>query len=589
MKNFVTKFMFAILLMAAFSLSSCQEEFEELPNNTNEEAIVASSSTAKLIERASSKDGSFDNIVDGASCFAVQFPYTVNVDGLDITIDSIEDLELIEEIFDTVETDDDILEILFPITITLADYSEIVINSKEELRSIAKECIEGGDDDDIECIDFVYPVTLYSFSVNLEKTSTVTVENDRQLRRFFGDLEDHELVSFDFPLTLEQYDGTKITVENNAELALALENAEDMCDEDDDDDYNDDDFTKERLDNYLVECPWLVRDVIRSSQDQSAQYFEYLMNFKEDGTVIVKDRVGNSIEGNWSTRVGANSNRVLLKLEFTVLVDFNLEWFVYELGDGIIKFYANDGADKILMKRFCVDNDTPDTLRGLLKECNWIIKKVKLNNEEINRLLGYEFSFLADGVVTLSNKTTTSQGTWAITTNAQGRLVMAITMGDEPGVSFEWLISDLRNERLKFSIEGTYYELILERNCDDDENDEDVTWIRGIFDETKWEVDLFSQNEDDITEGYATDTYSFTADGEVIITNPNDQELDRGSWRVYRNSEGTLEMILNFSDNSNYHPLANDYVILEVEEDEISLKHKNDDGSYDRLDFELIE
>tara|TARA_R110002049_G_scaffold33535_12_gene110427 strand:+ start:2527 stop:4293 length:1767 start_codon:yes stop_codon:yes gene_type:complete len=588
MKNFVIKFMFAILLMTAFSLSSCQEEFEELPNNTNEEAIAASSSTAKLIERTSSKDGSFDNIVDGASCFAVQFPYTVSVDGLDISIDSIEDLKLIEEIFDAVETDDDILEILFPITITLSDYSETVINSKEELRSIAKACIEGGDDDDIECIDFVYPLTLYSFSVNLEITSTVTIENDRQLRRFFAGLGGNELVSFDFPLTLEHYDGTKITVQNNAELALALENAEDMCDEDDDDDYNDDDFTKEKLDGYLVECPWLVRDVIRNNQDQTGQYFEYLMNFKEDGTVQVKDRQGNALEGNWTTRVGANSHRVLLKLEFTVLVDFNLDWFVYELGDGVLKFYANDGEDKIVMKRFCQEDHNPDTLRELLKACKWIIKNVKLNNEDINRLLGYEFSLLVDGVVTLSNGTTTSLGTWAITTNAQGRLVMAITMVDEPGVSFEWLLTDLRNERLKFNIEGTAYELLLERNCDNDENDEDVTWIRGMFDETKWQVALFSQNEDDSTAGYATDTYSFTADGEVIIRNPNDQEIDKGRWYVYRSSEGTLEMILNFSDSSNYYPLANDYVILEVDEDRISLKHKNDNG-YDRLVFEQVE
>lgn len=589
MKNYATKFMLTVLLAVAFSLTSCQEEFEQLPNNNEEQAISASSSTAKLIKNTSSKDGSFDNIVDGASCFAIQFPYTVNVDGLDITIDSIEDLKLIEEIFDEVETDEDLLEILFPITITLADYTEIVINSKEELREIAKDCIEGGDDDDIECIDFVYPLTLFTFDVNLEKSGSVTVENDMQLRRFFANLEGDELVSFDFPVTLELYDGTKVTVETNAELAMTLESAKEQCDEDDDDDHNDDDFTKERLDKYLVECPWLVRDVTRGEVNQTDQYFEYLMNFEEDGTVKVKDRNGSYLEGTWSTRVGSNSNRVLLKMEFTDLVDFSLEWYVYELGEGKIKFWANDGKDKIIMKRFCEEDNDPDTIREILKECSWIIKKVQLNNLDVNRLLGFEFEFKADGVVTLSDGDYTGTGTWGITTNANGRLVMAIVMGDEPGVSFEWLLSDLKNDRLKFNIEGIAYELLLERNCDNDDEDEDVVWIRGLFDNTEWEVALFSENEDETTEVYADYAFSFNADHSVKI-NLNDQEVATGKWYVYRNSYGTLEMIIRFGDDNNFYPLANDYVILEVDENRFSLKHENKDGDgYDKLVFELIE
>ena len=66
-----------------------------------------------------------------------------------------------------------------------------------------------------------------------------------------------DLIGIDFPLTLKKYDGSEIVVNSNAELALALENAKDECDEDDDDDYNDDDFTEERLDAYLVSLPFI--------------------------------------------------------------------------------------------------------------------------------------------------------------------------------------------------------------------------------------------------------------------------------------------------------------------------------------------
>ena len=110
--------------------------------------------------------------------------------GIQITIDSLEDLELIEEIFDEFDDDEDVLEILFPITITLADFTEVVIESKEALRELAADCREGGDDDDIECIDFVYPITLFTFDIDGQQAGSVTINSDMELRRFFKDREE---------------------------------------------------------------------------------------------------------------------------------------------------------------------------------------------------------------------------------------------------------------------------------------------------------------------------------------------------------------------------------------------------------------
>ena len=587
MKKFLSYAMYASLLVIALSFTSCQEEFEELPDGNEQETIVASSSTAKLIEHTVSNDGSFDNIVDKASCFAVNFPYTVNVNGLDITIDSIEDLQLVEDVIDKLDSDTDILEILFPITITLADFTEIKIETKEALIKLAKECVEGGKDDDIECIDFVYPITLYTFDINKQETGNVTVNNDKELKRFFAGLDKNDLIGIDFPITLKLYDGTEIVVDSNAELAAAIESAKDTCDEDDDNDCNDDDFTKERLDKYLVKCPWLVKEVKRNDQDQTGQYFEYLMNFTEDGGVTVKDREGNILNGTWATRV--SDHKVLLKLEFDVLVDFTLEWFVYEIGEGKIKLYASD-KDKIIMRKACgIVDHNPDTLREILKECAWIIKKVKVDGVNINRMLGFEFKFKPEGVVVLGKDTYESTGSWEITKNAQGRLVMAITMGNEPGVSFEWLLSDLKDNRLKFSIEGTGYELLLERNCDNDENDGDVTEIRRFLNDTSWKVAKFVENEDPGTEAYAGYTFNFKMDGTIIVLNPNKEEADKGTWYVYRNSKNTLELIITFGAQSEFYALANDYRIREAKENRLDLKHENDGGGYDYLVLEKSE
>jgi len=589
MKKFFNYAFYSSLLVLALTFTSCQEEFEPLPEDgVEQEAITATSTTAKLIEETTSNDGSFDNIVDESSCFNIKFPYSVKVNGVELTITGEPDLEAIEEIFDALEEDDDILDIIFPITITLADYAEITIAGIDDLRELAQECKEGGDDDDIECIDFVYPITMYTFDINNEETGNVSVGSDKDLRRFFAGLDDNDLISMDFPVTLKLYDGTTMVVDSNAELANAIENAKELCDEDDDNDYNDDDFTQERLENYLVECPWLIHEVKRENQLQTDQYIDYAMNFSEDGTVKVFDREGNMLNGTWSTRVA--EHKVLLKLEFDELVDFTLEWYVYEIGEGKIKLYAGDG-NRIIMYMGCdIINDDPNTLREILTECSWIIKRVFNDEQEIKRLLGFEFNFEAGGVVTLSNGDIVSQGIWEITANEQGRLVMAITMGDEPGVSFSWPLSELRQERLKFEIPGTDYELVLERNCDNDDNDEDVTWIRGLFNDTQWELALFSQNEDPLTEAYGGYTYEFGMDGTITVLEMNMnmelQEISTGKWYVYRNSDNKLEMIIRFESESNFYPLGNDYIILEVEENRLELKHENKNGGYDHLVFE---
>lgn len=585
MKKFLNYALYAGLLITALTFSSCQEEFEELPDGNEQETIVASSSTAKLIERASSNDGSFDNIVDGSSCFAVQFPYTVNVNGIEITIDSLEDLHLIEDIFDEVDVDEDILEILFPITITLPDFSEIVINSKEDLREIAEDCIEGGDDDDIECIDFVYPITLFTFDINEQQTGSVTVESDKDLRRFFAGLDDDDLISIQFPVTLKLFDGTEIVVDSNAELANAIENAKETCDEDDDDDFNDDDFEDGRLDICLTACPWVVKEVERDGVNQTDQYFEYLMTFTEDGGVTVKDRMGNNIEGTWSTRM--TDRGALLKLEFDVLVDFSLEWFVYEIGDHTIKLYT-EGGNKIIMKQICKDEETgPDTLREILKECEWIIKKVKNQGEEIDRLIGFEFKFLPEGVVTLSNGTTTSEGTWEIAMNDEGILVMAITMGDEPGVSFEWPLRDLNDHRLKFEVEEIDYELVLLRVCDDSVEDGDIPEIRNVLMGGDWVVASYIDNEVDETADFDGMDFSFTADHKVTVSTNADPLLD-GLWRVLRDDDGQLKVYLNFGgdDVVPLGQLTDDWDFVSITADRIELKDISGDETVETLVFE---
>ncbi|WP_394747190.1 hypothetical protein [Spongiimicrobium salis] len=573
MKHFFKLPMYVIMFLMTLIFSACNEEFEEVDLLRQQETLSADSTIAELISKTASNDGSFDNVVDGASCIDIKFPYTVAVNGLELTITSREDLQLIEEIFDALDTDDDILEIIFPITITLADFTEITINSPADLRELVESCIENGDDDDIECIDFVYPITLFTYDANNEQTARVEINSDLELRRFFNNLEEGDVVGVDYPVTLALFDGTTKVVNSNMELQDALERAKDICDEDDDDDFNDDDFTKERLDHLLVECPWLVKEVKRDNQDRTDTFFEYAMNFRENGEVVVRDREGNNLIGSWATRV--TDNGALLRLEFDVLVDFTLEWMVYDIGERGIKLFNGEG-NRIILKQWCEmdENEDPDTLREILRECSWIIKKVKNEGQEVRRLLGYAFSFEGDGVVTLSNGENTATGSWEIGQNAQGVLVLAITMGSEPGVSFEWPLRDLDDSRLKFEVEG--FELVLLRECEAN-GDDDIPEIRNILFGGAWTVAQYMNDGVDQTSAYEGYSLAFDQDNRVTVSEGSDPILE-GLWRVLRDNEQFLKVFLNFEGNTLFEELTDDWDFVSITTNRIELKDTDEYG-----------
>ena len=72
----------------------------------------------------------------------MNLPVTVFANGIEIVVDSEEDLERIEETFDASDDDNDTLEIVFPITVTMSDYTEMVINNQAELNALRENHAE---------------------------------------------------------------------------------------------------------------------------------------------------------------------------------------------------------------------------------------------------------------------------------------------------------------------------------------------------------------------------------------------------------------------------------------------------------------
>ncbi|MEE1963737.1 hypothetical protein V1387_13655 [Allomuricauda taeanensis] len=577
MKSIVKKIVYVALIGIVSLFSSCQEEFEDVNDNGEEQTIQANSTTASLIEKTTTFDGSYDDVVDDSSCFAIKFPYTLSINGTAaITITSMEDLQNIKVTL--AGLDNGVLEISFPITITLSDHGEIVVENKEQLLELARECVESGVEDHIKCIDFVYPIALFTFNMDNQMTGEVVVESDLQMRRFFSELEDDQLVSFSFPITLKKSDGTEIVVENNADLHMALSTAGNECDRNA--------LSKEILDAFLLACQLEVREVLRDNVNSTEQYFESIMTFSQDGTVVIGGGASAPLTGTWTTQ--NTDNGVQLTLQFNALADFSMTWDVYEWEPGVIKLYK-DGGNRIILKKRCdvdpVEEIDPDTLRAILNECEWIIKKVKNNGEEVRRLLGYEFQFMADGTITLSNGTNVSEGTWEIGLNSQLQLSVMISMSNEQGVSFEWPLRELTETRLKFEIPGTDHEMTLLRVCNDSADDGDVVEIRNMAMDGPWNIALYKEGEMDMTATYAGMDFNFNTMYQVEVS-VNADPTANGLWRVLRDSEDGLKFYINFDSADELGDLTDDWKIVSVSSTRIELVDDSDEANPETLVFE---
>ena len=362
MKTIKSILFLAIALL--FITTSCRTEDDLSIDASAENALLVNSNLAVQMQNVTKNDGSVDNIVYNANCFTIQLPIMLTINGVSITITDIADYDDLEDILDEFDDDDDYIDIDFPVTIILSDYTEIQINNLDELEDYAVDCNdEDEDDDDIECIDFIYPISASVFDTNNEVISTITFNNDSNLYEFIDDLDEDDLVGFDFPVSLTLADGSIIEVNNFDDLEDAIDEYEDDCDEDDDYDYNDDDCddcTPNQLESVLTACDgWYIDELERNDNDLEDNFSGYLFNFSDDGTLTVTWD-NDEASGTWS--IDGTGNDITVVFDIPGFDDINDTWNLQEIE------VESDDDDNEAEVRFEIGND--DELEFKNDNCN---------------------------------------------------------------------------------------------------------------------------------------------------------------------------------------------------------------------------
>ncbi len=450
LKNFLFLPLFILVMF-----TSCQNEESDVTDTNTEESFEADSPLAQYILSTTSYDGSFDNIIDSANCISVNLPVTVVVNGITLTIESIDDYDLIEDIFDEFDDDENEIEIQFPITIILNDYSQVVIENYDQLFAFVEECFgENEEDDDIECIDFQYPISISIFDANFDLIETIEINDDEELYEFIDELEGGVLASINFPVNMVLADGSIIEVNNNDELQAAIEEAEDACDEDDDNDWNDDDdedCSEEEIELALKECIWNI--VAYNGDDNFAHYdldFDpnYGFTVSENGNIVH--------DGTWS--VSQDGDDFFIDLE-TSWQDLNANWEVVDCDED--RFELVNGDVEIVIEQECEDDldCSAQEIASNLMECTWYSGTSLLSND-----FNGPYVFSEDGVVTVSTPNGNPiTGTWEVALGNTGVFLILDLPGDYEAISLYWRVVECDDDRLEFVSDEE--ELVLEQDC----------------------------------------------------------------------------------------------------------------------------
>lgn len=190
---------------------SCQKEGFTEVDNQEDASFMLDEQLSGLMKSVASHDGAFDDRIDNANCFSINFPYGLWVDGVQHNMASAEDFSEINPLTPVMP--------VFPITLTVGDYTQAVISSESEFQQMIINCHSGVlYDDIITCVDFSYPVTIALYNSENTNFETLILNHDWDTFSTIQTLEPNSLAAINYPVTLRLNNGAPITVISNDDL-----------------------------------------------------------------------------------------------------------------------------------------------------------------------------------------------------------------------------------------------------------------------------------------------------------------------------------------------------------------------------------
>lgn len=551
---------FSLLLFLGIALFSCQKEEKEYIDETPEDTITAASPLTGLLLRTSQNPGSYDDIIDGNGCASVVLPVTVVANGQQLTINIPDDILLIQQIFNQFPNDTDTLEIAFPITLELFDFTQVVINSQAELDALAATC--GVNDVEIGCLDFVYPISFFTYNSDQQQTGSVVVNSDIELFNFLQGLGPNDFISLDFPISVILADGSTAEVNSNQQLQTLIADCVANT--------NTDPIDISQFEEDLTTGNWYV-EYFFDDYDETDNYAGYEFNFALDGSALAI-KSGITTTGTW-----ALVNDFKFDLFFGTnepLDELDEDWEILETTAEIIKLKHISGSDGSV--DFLTFGRNPNT-GGNNTELNLFIENLSTGSWFVNLLEEdgtdhtanfneYEFTFLRNGSAVAVSSNNTINGFW--TAEIDGDHLDFIlnfetaTNGNFDELNDDWDVLEATQSIIRLTdVSGSGGTDLLTFGREPNGGGgggPDPQELRDILQSGTWFIEKYLDDGDDETSDFSGYDFTFLSNQNVLATNGSQNVV--GIWIVTvtgqeLNFEFDMDSPINGADNDEYKSL----------------------------------
>ncbi len=576
--NFLKVIAYLLSISVFLVFSSCQKEESEFIDETDPDTITANSTLANLLVRSSQNPGDFDDLLDGSSCVSINLPVTVIANGQEVIIENEDDIEIVEAIFNQFPNDEDTLELEFPILVTLANFTEVEVSSQQELDALIASC-ENDIEDTISCVEFVYPLTFFTFNSNNEQTNTVTINSSFELYNFLDDLDDDDFVSLQFPISVI-VNGEEVVVNSNQELVTILANAD--CGS------NDDPVDVTAFEENLTTGVWYVTYFF-DDFDETSDFAGYEFTFNTDNTAQATNG-SNNVNGTWNLTSGSTPDLDLFFGENDPFDELDEDWDIIEANENKIRLKDISGGDGstdfLTFERTPNNTGNNETVNNFIEDFTNGVWYVTLfeddGDDETSDYNGFEFSFQTNGMATGVNGNTTIEGFWTVQ-EMNGTLNVIFNFSNSGSgsplgeLNDDWIVLEASDVIIRLQDEdsgGDSDKLTFEREPNGS-NSPNPQELIDIMTSGTWFVSSYIDDGDDETNDYVGYNYTFMNNNTVQATNGS--QTVNGLWVVTvagdeLNFEFDMDSPINGTDDD-------EYKVLQFNDTSVTFITRNSNGS----------
>lgn len=163
-----------------------------------------------IIKSITAHDGSFDDHIDNSSCYSLIFPYLLNVNGQQVEVYSIEDLEHIS-------VDDDV-DIIFPVQTIFFNYEVKTVHNLISYNLLNQTCMRDFTIRINNCIHFEYPITVKIYNDFTRNFYTSSITNDKEMYLHFDNLHANDLFEIDYPVSILNHNNSSTIIHSNQDF-----------------------------------------------------------------------------------------------------------------------------------------------------------------------------------------------------------------------------------------------------------------------------------------------------------------------------------------------------------------------------------